>query len=165
MKPLISRVRAGDVLLGTKNLRTYLQMASLYRIAMYGQAHGLADRRAPNAPMPGGPVLYGPNKSDQFVVLANTDDRFAVWSSNQHIVLLFVNPCPESKVQKTLGTRRVIPVLNPPGRFRPTGPESWRNSAARMTPEIFSSWFVKTKLKNVDLTRWPDYAWYLHVSS
>ncbi len=167
MKPLISRVRAGDVLLGTKNLRTYLQMASLCRIALYGQAHGLAERRGRHDIVRGGPVLYSPNKSDQFIVLANTDDRFAVWSSNQNLVLLFVNPCPKGAAPKTLGTRRVVSIPQPllkPGQFVPSGGVEWRYVAPRMTPEIFSSWFIKTRLKNVDLTQWPDYAWYLHVS-
>jgi len=84
MKPVISKIRVGDILLGTKNLRSYLRTCSMLR---YFRA---LDRRYGPKGDPKS-LLYTPGKQDQFVVAVNNHERFAVWGPNKNVVLLFVN--------------------------------------------------------------------------
>lgn len=85
MKPVVPKIRVGDVLLGTKNLRSYLRTCSLIR---YFQ---VLDRRF-GPKEEAGSLLYTPNKQDPFIVMANNHGNFSVWSPNKDVVLLFINP-------------------------------------------------------------------------
>lgn len=125
MKPVISKVRVGDVLLGTKNLRSYLRTCSLLR---YFRA---LDRRYGPKEDPKA-LLYTPGKQDHFIVAVNNHDRFAVWSPNKDVVLLFVN-----------GSQDVF------------------GNQQRMDSERFAQWFLRTDNKRPDVSKWPDHAHFL----
>lgn len=84
MKPVVQKVRVGDVLLGTKNLRNYLRTCSMLR---YFQ---MLDRKYGRMKDPTS-LIYTPNKQDQFVVAVNNHGNFAVWGPNQNIILMFIN--------------------------------------------------------------------------
>ena len=81
MRPIVPKIRVGDVLLGTKNLRNWLQTASLL-----GYVRGLAGQP------PYQSDLYIPAKSDRFVVAVNAWETFGVWGLDQDVVILFCNP-------------------------------------------------------------------------
>jgi hypothetical protein len=98
--------------------------------------------------------LYIPRKEDQFITAVNTDGRFAVWSPNGSVVLLFVNPTiPPHEVAKHLKGPSPVPV----GGFL-TLPPRKRIGVPRMNATIFSKWFVRTPLRNLDAGTWPRYA-------
>jgi len=116
-------------------------------------------------------VLYIPSKSDEFIVAANNYNRFAVWSPNANVVLLFVNPLekkgPQRKGNRSYGRpgrRPVAVAIMPediPGR-RSELPHDGK-PGPRMSPEIFSRWFIRTPKRNPRLDEWPDHAWYLNA--
>jgi len=84
MKPVVQKIRVGDVLLGTKNLRNYLRTCSMLRyFRALDRKHG--PKGDPKS------LLYTPNKQDQFIVSVDNHGRFAVWGPNKNVVLLFVN--------------------------------------------------------------------------
>jgi hypothetical protein len=130
MKPVVQKVRVGDVLHGTKNLRSYLRTCSMVR---YFQ---LLDRRYGPKGEPTS-LIYTPNKQDQFIVLANNHGRFAVWGSNQNVVLLFVNA---AEGYMSRGERK------------------------RMDSNIFAQWFVRTQSRSPAVKKWPVFAHYLWAS-
>lgn len=126
MRPVISKVRVGDVLLGTKNLRNYLRTCSLLR---YFRA---LDRKVGQKEDPKS-LLYTPGKQDPFVVAINNHDKFAVWSPNKDVILMFINhPSSELYVARK-----------------------------SMDPDIFAQWFVRTTDKNPDVAAWPRHAYFL----
>ncbi len=84
MKPVVQKIRVGDVLLGTKNLRNYLRTCSMLRYFR------VLDRRYGPKGDPKS-LLYTPSKQDQFIVSVNNHGRVAVWVPNKNVVLLFVN--------------------------------------------------------------------------
>lgn len=85
MKPVVPKIRVGDVLLGTKNLRSYLRMCSLIRcLRGLEEGSGQTGEEAKS-------LLYTPGKGDEFVVVANNYDRFCVWGINKDVLLVFVN--------------------------------------------------------------------------
>lgn len=85
MKPVVPKIRVGDVLHGTKNLRSYLRTASLLRyFELLNQRHSHKNTAKE--------LLYTPRKDDMFVVSANVHGRFCVWSPNKQVILLFANP-------------------------------------------------------------------------
>jgi hypothetical protein len=130
MKPVVQKVRVGDVLLGTKNLRSYLRTCSMLRyFRVLDRRHGpKTDAKS---------LLYTPSKQDQFVVAANAHDRFAVWSANKNVILLFVN----------------------------TGHYSARYSeVTTMDANIFAQWFVRTQGRSPAVKSWPLHAHYLWAS-
>lgn len=114
MPPVIPKVRVGEVLLGTKNLRHYLRTASVLTYV-----RDLHMEVKPSS-------IYTPSRKDCFIVAANSRPCFAVWSLNQNVVLLFKN-----------------------------GEDA---KAARMDPNIFAQWFVRSGLYHPDLSSWPGYA-------
>lgn len=151
MKPLISKVRPGDILLGTRNLRAYLQTVSLYRILTHNQG----PRKRHNGRY-AGPKLYIPSKQDSFVVAANTSECFATWCSNQNVVLLFINPVQSGQLPKSIEeTHSFSNFVAQKGVDNQT--------TLRMSPNIFSSWFMKTRFKKPDLREWPGYAYHMHA--
>jgi hypothetical protein len=85
LKPVIPKVRVGDVLHGTRNLRDYLRTCSLLNYFLYLNATGAAP--------PGGPdsMVYTPHKKDTFTVAVNTHGKFGVWGENKDVILLFTN--------------------------------------------------------------------------
>jgi hypothetical protein len=125
MKPVIAKVRVGDVLLGTKNLRSYLRTCSLIR---YFQ---VLDRRY-GPKIEAGSLLYTPNKKDHFTVMVNNHGKFAVWSENKNVVLMFINPN-----------------------------EEYGSSQEFMNPEIFAQWFLRTPGRRPDVKSWPLHAHYI----
>ena len=129
MKPVVQKVRVGDVLLGTKNLRSYLRTCSMLRYFR------VLDRRYGPKGDPKS-LLYTPSKQDQFIVAVNNHDRFAVWSTNKNVVLLFVN--------------------------RAAG--GLRGNESMMDSSTFAQWFVRTQGRSPSVKSWPVYAHYLWAS-
>ncbi len=86
MKPVVPKVRVGDVLHGTKNLRNYLRTCSLIR---YFKSLELSPTRASEKQAKS--LLYTPNKQDEFVVAVNSSGRFCVWSTNMDVIMIFKN--------------------------------------------------------------------------
>lgn len=84
MKPVVPKVRVGDVLCGTRNLRNYLRTCSLAR---YLTAVGSGMVRKEQL----GRLIHAPSRNDAFVVAANAHGRFCVWSPQGDIVLIFLN--------------------------------------------------------------------------
>jgi hypothetical protein len=140
VRPVVPKIRVGDVLLGTKNLRSWLQTASLLNYVRQ-----VADRYGEG---PGKAKLYLPSKKDRFVVAVNAWETFAVWGLDQKVMLLFCNP----KTPKSHSTREmaVHPLQLRPGRNEPT-----------MNPSLFAQWFIRTRGKYPDLLSWPEYAYYV----
>jgi hypothetical protein len=84
LRPLIPRVRIGDILLGTRNLRRYLQTAAtLSYVKEVGAGVSAGRARA---------VLYRPSKEDQFLVTVNAWEVFGAHGLNCPVTLLFANP-------------------------------------------------------------------------
>lgn len=129
MKPVVQKIRVGDVLLGTKNLRSYLRTCSMLRyFRVLDRSYG--PRKDPRS------LLYTPSKQDQFVVAVNNHGRFAVWSTNKNVVLLFVN-------RATIGLR---------------------GNEIMMDSSIFAQWFMRTQGRVPAVKTWPIYAHYLWAS-
>lgn len=142
MRPVIPKVRVGDILLGTKNLRNWLQTASLVNYLST-----LASHRNPKKGS-----LHVPTKKDRYVVAVNAWDTFAVWGIERDVVILFCNPVEVSALEGG------IPYPSPRGRRK--GP-----AEAVMSPGLFAQWFIRTRGKRPDLLNtWPDYAYYLWAS-
>ena len=128
MNAVVPKIRVGDVLLGTKNLRNYIRTCSQLRYLNHlsRKRKGLHNIKTP---------LYTPNKQDKFIVAVNNNTRFAVWSSNQNVILFFGNS-PSS-----------------PEEFKPV-----------MDREIFAQWFLKTPGRNPNVSDWPIQAHFLWAS-
>jgi hypothetical protein len=86
LKPLVPKIRVGDVLYGTKNLRNYLRVCSLVRYLK------VLDRpRSIRKPI----EIYTPRKDDRFLVVVNTPELFCVWGENLDVMLRFSNGSSE----------------------------------------------------------------------
>ena len=101
MQPLVPKIRVGEVLRGTRNLRHWLRTASILHNVenLHNNGIGFLD---PNL----GGNLYTPQKDDAFVVAANTPFHFCVWSPRQSVALIFVNPTGRHE-------RDIEPYMNP----------------------------------------------------
>ena len=141
MRPLIPRVRVGDVLKGTRNLRYYLQTASTVKY-LQEIKHGAGRARARRQ------NIYRPSKNDRFLVTVNAWGLFGVYSLDTELVLLFGNPTirPKNSTRSPLGR---------PSPIQPKMP------AMRMDPTIFSQWFIRTRTKMIALQDWKDSAYYM----
>lgn len=85
MRPVISRVRVGDVLKGTRNLRNWLQTAATLNYLNYIlHCYGPNDKAKE--------CIYTPSKNDEFLVTVNAWGIFGVYNVNKNVVLVFVNP-------------------------------------------------------------------------
>lgn len=145
MGPVIPKVRVGDILLGTKNIRNWLQTASLL---------GYINQLANDYSTPKKGSLYLPSKKDRFVVAVNAWETFAVWGLDRDLVILFCNPTKER-----LQGGRGYAVPAPMPRHLDLGDE------VAMSPALFSQWFIRTQGKRPDLLKtWPDHAYYLWAS-
>lgn len=86
MKPVVPKVRVGEVLRGTRNLRNYLRLCSLFRYL----------EKIPEAPKKVrerlAKEIYSPRRDDNFLVTANNLGRFCVWDERTGIVVYFQNP-------------------------------------------------------------------------
>jgi len=123
LKPVIQRVRVGDVLRGTRNLRNYLRVCSHLRCVKAMSVN--------YPPSEAKSFLYTPSKLDEFIVAANTHERFAVWSRNKNVCLVFVKGAGGS------------------------------SHSTQMSPEIFARWFIRTENRRPDISSWPNYAYCL----
>ncbi len=152
MRPLIPKVRLGDVLYGTRHLRHYLRA-----ISVLTQLATISEYSRSNLQEIGLkliPPLYAPRKDDPFVTAVNANGRFAVWSTNGPAVLLFVNPTASpQEVAKHLKNPYAKVAGNPL-----TLPVCDRIGVPRMDATIFSKWFVRTPFRQVDTAVWPRYA-------
>jgi len=139
VRPLIPRVRVGDVLKGTRNLRYYLQTASTLRYLQEAK-HGHSMKHLSRQ-------IYRPSKNDKFLVTVNAWGLFGVCSLDTEVILLFGNPTTRPKNS----TRS----LGRPSHIQTKMPEM------RMNPTIFPQWFIRTHVKMIDLRDWKDPAYYM----
>ncbi len=136
MRPVIPKVRVGDILLGTKNLRNWLQTRSLLSYVNQLSSNHHQDPKKVS--------LYLPTKQDRFVVAVNAWETFAVWGLDREAVILFCNPSEEPRA---VATRRK------PRR---------KDTVQAMSPALFAQWFIRTPGKRPDLINtWPDHAYHL----
>lgn len=122
MKPVVPKIRVGDVLHGTKNLRNYLRTCSLLRYLRHLSEVGRYGGKAEASEM-----LYTPRKDDQFVVASNTDGRFLVWSPNKQVILFFYNG------------HRALGNLEPPKRMDAQIFAKWFTRTEMRWPDV-TSW-------------------------
>ncbi len=90
MRPVIPRVRVGDVLKGTRNLRHWLQTAATLNYLNHLR-HGCGYTGGGEAKE----CIYTPSKDDEFLVTVNAWGIFSVYSANKEVVLLFINRSKE----------------------------------------------------------------------
>lgn len=143
MRPLIPRVRVGDVLKGTRNLRYYLQTASTLKY-LQEIRHGHSVERLRRR-------IYRPSKNDKFLVTVNAWGLFGVYSLDTEVILLFGNPT----IRPKNSTR------SPNGRLSSIQPKM---PEMRMNPTIFSQWFIRTHIKMIDLREWKSSAYYMRAA-
>ncbi len=140
MRPLIPRVRVGDILKGTRNLRNYLQTASTlnYVTSLIEKSRKKAKES-----------IFYPTKEERFLVTVNSWGMFGICSLDSNVVLLFSNPAGPAK--SSTQNKNHSPSLIAFGN-------------KRMDPTIFSKWFIRTTEKRTDLREWSDYAYHMRVT-
>jgi len=141
LRPLIPRVRVGDVLKGTKNLRNYLQTASTLNY-LNNISQGMSPNKRNKKTM-----IYRASKDERFLVTVNAWGTFGAYSLDTDVILLFSNPSAVSS-----------------GRGKNYLPPRLMHGNARMDPTIFSQWFIRTPYKQTNLMTWDDHAYYMWVS-
>lgn len=146
MLPVVPKVRVGDVLYATRNLRNWLQAASL-SVSVVHLGRGT---RA------GKEVIYSPSKKDKYIVCVNVGLVFSVFVLNRDLVLFFVNPASGEGSKKVSGGND-YPYPGAPTSSEKPKKGSWLER--RMSPAIFSTWFVRSSERMPDLRTWPDYAY------
>lgn len=87
MTPVVSGVKVGDVLLGTRRLRRWLRAVSLADHVRRGQAS---------------PGIRAPRKDDRFTVIVNRNYAFAVWNPRLQALIPFVNPRNQTSEVETV---------------------------------------------------------------
>lgn len=149
MLPVVPKVRVGDVLYATRNLRNWLQTASLMyslkHIAEGGNWRG--SRR----------VVFTPRKNDRYVVCVNTGVVFAVFNPDperEMAPLFFINK-PNRDQSLVLSSGKKMPIATRARKNKTPKID------VRMSPALFSTWFVRTDERLPDLREWPDYAYAL----
>jgi len=146
--PVVPKVRVGDILYATRNLRNWLQTASL----MYSVKHIRNGGSARSSKS----VIYTPKREDKYVVCVNAGLVFAVFIPGQELVLFFIN-----RTEKTSGKAMQFQALNPitEGGRRDLQKKKGvsRENDDRMSPSLFSTWFVRSNEKMPDLRQWPDH--------
>ncbi len=162
MLPVVPKVRVGDVLYATRNLRNWLQTASLKSAANYAHEGGVGGRVAKS-------IIYTPKRTDKYVVCVNTGRVFAVFIHEENPkdemggkILFFINPLAAPKYRPISAGR---PVGAPSRGYRVSipGPSSNKKKKktsapkeeGRMSPALFSTWFVRSTEKMPDLRLWP----------
>lgn len=150
MRPLIPRVRTGDVLKGTRNLRNYLQTAATLNY-IHAYQHALALH---SGPVRGRALTYAgsscqPTKEDRWLVVVNAEGVFGTYCLDYEAVLLFVNPISNRDTRKPGKTGRKSRNL-----AKPPSPD-------RMNPTIFSQWFIRTPKRMTNLRYWPNLAYFM----
>ncbi len=143
LRPLIPRVRVGDVLKGTRNLRNYLQTAATlaYVMPLSRSYSGSPRSRSEGSAWLDKLRNYRPSKNDEFLVTVNAWSIFGVCDTNSKVVLLFRNS--------------MVPTLKPGG---------YTHRRPCMDPTIFSKWFIRTPKKRVDISIWPREPYYMWAS-
>lgn len=137
MRPVIPRVRVGDILKGTRNLRHYLQTAATLNY-ITDLAHGMMGRKKDKQ------HLYTPSKDESFLVVVNAWGTFCAISTTTGVGLLFRNPAANQPIRPIAMRGRSLGLY--------------------MDPTIFSQWFIRTAEKQPDVRKWPDHAFYIWAS-
>ena len=101
MRPLIPRVRPGDILKGTRNLRNYLQVASTLTY-LNDLSNGARPSKKDKAK-----DIYRPSKNERFLVTVNAWGVFGTYSLDTEVVLLFSNPL----LPHHTGSERMNPTI------------------------------------------------------
>ena len=166
MLPVVPKVRVGDVLYATRNLRNWLQTASLmYSVKHVHDGGSLRGSKS---------VIYAPKRKDRYVVCVNAGLVFAVFVPERELTLFFVNTVDsragKEALKKQLG---FVPSVHyaQPGASRPAPganyqkkKKSKRDTGTRMSPSLFSTWFVRSDERIPDLRQWPDQSYAAWVS-
>jgi len=140
--PVVPKVRVGDVLYATRNLRNWLRTASL-SVSVTQRDDGVRARKG---------IIYSPSKKDKYVVCINAGLVFSVFLPDRDMVLFFVNAVPQTRTSKSSSDPHLVfPSLE---KLK----KCWRTEN-RMSPAIFSTWFVRSSERIPDLRTWPDYAY------
>lgn len=116
MRPLVAKVKVGDVLHGTRNLRNYLRTASILS-RVENVAHGVMGHCLSS--------VYTPSKNDEFVVAVNAWGMFGVWCPRDNLVLLWSNP-----------TKRQVERHGMPGRMSPADFATWFVRTSERKPNL-----------------------------
>jgi hypothetical protein len=161
-------------LYATRNLRNWLQTASLTYSVKYIRDGGTL--KASKG------VIYTPNKKDNYVVCTNAGLVFAVFVPEREMLLAFVNADPKvqregiqlrglhnSVLAAPMATsdgihkspRVAATHADPPAKKKKKRDEQ---SNIRMSPALFSTWFIRSNEKMPDMREWPDYAYGTWVS-
>ncbi len=136
MRPLIPRVRVGDILKGTRNLRNYLQVASTLNYVTRLNEKATSRKKIKEG-------IFRPTKEERFLVTVNSWGMFGVCSLDSDVVLLFSNPeQPSSPSNQS----KAYPLIS---------------GSKRMDPTIFSKWFIRTTTRKINLREWSDYAYHM----
>ena len=143
MLPVVPKVRVGDILYATRNLRNWLQTASL----MYSVKH----IRNGGSPRSSKSVIYTPKREDKYVVCVNAGLVFAVFVPGQELVLFFINTTGD-RTRKG-ATRAIARAVETVAKKKKVG----RERDDRMSPSLFSTWFVRSNERMPDLRQWPDH--------
>jgi hypothetical protein len=141
VRPVIPRVRVGDILSGTRNLRHYLQTAVTLNY-LEDIHQGAMGRRKDKQ------HVYNPAKDEKFLVVANAWGSFCAVSTVANVGLFFRNPT-DGPIRIPMGKKQLLP----------------RSTALYMAPAIFSQWFIRTEEKQPDVRKWPDYAFHIWASA
>jgi len=123
-------------------------------------------------------AIYTPKRKDKYVVCVNAGLVFAVFVPEREQLLFFINETERKKEPGRLTTYRtgyeIRNNLNSPDllstNYTPQPGKKKKKKkkegrvAPRMSPTIFSTWFVRSNEKMPDVRMWPDQAYATWVS-
>jgi len=118
-------------------------------------------------------IIYTPKRKDKYVVCVNAGLIFAVFMPEQDQILFFINETEKKKgsyrpgpyrtgfeVRADQGSPYVIPSPSATTTAKKKKKKApGRASSTRMSPTIFSTWFVRSDERMPDVRMWPDQAY------
>ncbi len=144
MRPLIPRVRVGDILKGTRNLRNYLQTAATLAYVIPLSKNYVGSLRQEECDSIREKLRnYRPSKDDEFLVTVNAWNMLGAYDVSSGVVLLFCN------------------TTRTPSRQPSAHSSAYAYFKPRMDPTIFSRWFIRTHKKRVSIATWPKEPYYM----
>lgn len=150
MLPVIPKVRVGEVLHGTRHLRSWLQISS---VLAYFENISLNSAFKPLKHVKD--LIHCPSKKDRYVVAVNQGHVFAVWGVDKPLVLTFQNYKDSANTNRAY---RTDISKSGPFKWSTVPPEPPKKCQQHMSPEIFAHWFIRCNDYLPDLKQWPEYA-------
>jgi hypothetical protein len=172
VQPVVPKIRVGDVLRGTRNLRSWIH-ASMWKTYIDASDRGVLYLPTPRS------IVFNLSKEDDFIVAVNAWNKFAVWHRKQKLLILFLNgqsnsdgiserPRQVVEIPERHRKLRKMNSIHPiPSDLSTTIPfglrskrfeERYSRRHTYMSPELFARWFIRTPERHPDLRRWPLYA-------